>query len=300
MSKLQSYFPFTLRLYARVLCLLGDGNFTGLDLFYGIKDCLKGRDEPKDLLLKPLEIGLPYKIGQWCFDSMFDIEGHSASMTKKYYAELDNEGFVWFIEDLIEACRLSGQFKGDSLLSSMKDRTDLTGELYDRDEHSYWEQIDGELRNELIAMFQEFCSDRTVAINEMNSLYAFEVADRILHDRQLCHFVAERVIEIGFDGETEDGMRSQWVEREYWPARVKKILNARDRGRCAACGIDIVQELNEEGHIDHMFPISSGGCNDLVNLQLLCSPCNGLKLATEPEISSSIPRYLRRRKPKKL
>jgi hypothetical protein len=35
--------------------------------------------------------------------------------------------------------------------------------------------------------------------------------------------------------------------------------------------IDIVQELREAGHIDHMFRIARGGCNDVVNLQLLCS-----------------------------
>jgi hypothetical protein len=34
--------------------------------------------------------------------------------------------------------------------------------------------------------------------------------------------------------------------------------------------IDIVQELREAGHIDHMFPTPGGGCNDVVNLQLLC------------------------------
>jgi 5-methylcytosine-specific restriction endonuclease McrA len=81
-------------------------------------------------------------------------------------------------------------------------------------------------------------------------------------------------MEIGFDGETEDGLQKQWVERERWPARVRSILLARDRGKCAGCGVDIVQELREEGHIDHMFALARGGCNDLVNLQLLCSRCN--------------------------
>jgi hypothetical protein len=46
-----------------------------------------------------------------------------------------------------------------------------------------------------------------------------------------------------------EGMHSQWVERERWPSRVKAILRARDRGKCAACGVDIVQELHEQGHI---------------------------------------------------
>ena len=105
----------------------------------------------------------------------------------------------------------------------------------------------------------------------MNELYACEVADRILHDRQLCSFIARTVMDIGFDGETEDGLQTQWVQRERWPAEVRSILLARDRGKCAGCGVDIVQELREAGHIDHMFAIARGGCNDLVNLQLLYS-----------------------------
>ena len=42
----QLYFPFTLRLYAHVLRSLRDHNFTGLDLFYRVKDCWKERDTP--------------------------------------------------------------------------------------------------------------------------------------------------------------------------------------------------------------------------------------------------------------
>jgi hypothetical protein len=128
----------------------------------------------------------------------------------------------------------------------------------------------------------------------MRALYAPEIADRILHDRQLCSFIAETVMEIGFDGETAEGIRSRWVERETWPARVKAILNSRDRGKCAACGTDIVMELDADGHIDHTFPISQGGCNDLVNLQLLCSACNSKKLAKIEDVVTSVPRYIRR------
>jgi 5-methylcytosine-specific restriction endonuclease McrA len=89
-------------------------------------------------------------------------------------------------------------------------------------------------------------------------------------------------------------MHSQWVERERWPSRVKAILRARDRGKCAACGVDIVQELHEQGHIDHMFALARGGCNDLVNLQLLCSICNRKKLDRVEIATSSVPQYVRR------
>jgi ABC-type amino acid transport substrate-binding protein len=50
-------------------------------------------------------------------------------------------------------------------------------------------------------------------------------------------------MDIGFDGETVEGMRSQCVERERWPSRIKEILRARDRGKCAACGVAVLDFL---------------------------------------------------------
>jgi hypothetical protein len=80
----------------------------------------------------------------------------------------------------------------------------------------------------------------------MKEQYAYEVADRILHDRQLCQFIAGTLLDIGFDGETVEGLRKQWVRSSRWPTWVKSILHARDRGKCASCGVDITQELREE------------------------------------------------------
>lgn len=288
------YFPFTLRLYGHVLKCLRNHNFTGLDLFYRIKDCWKGRDTPEDLLVKPLEKGLSYKIGVWCFDTLFNLRG-TESMAKPYSELLDGEDFMWFLEDVAEAAKLSGIFSNDRFFAPISASVSKIEELYDTDEEDYWKSLEGKKREELMSLFTTFCENERSALDAMRDLYSLEVADRILHDRQLCSFVAETIMDIGFDGETADGIRSQWVEREAWPARVKIVLNSRDRGKCASCGADIAMELDAEGHIDHMFPISKGGCNDLVNLQLLCSACNLKKLASTGElITSSVPPYIRR------
>lgn len=52
-------------------------------------------------------------------------------------------------------------------------------------------------------------------------------------------------------------------------------IGRRDGFACARCG-------NTDGdlQIDHIHPISKGGGNDLVNLQLLCPPCNLAKSDT--------------------
>lgn len=290
------YFPFTLRLYAHVLRSLCDHNFTGLDLFYRIKDCWKERDTPHDLLVKPLEKGLAYKIGEWCFDTLFYFDGKSESMSRSYFSSLGHEDLLWFLDDVFTAARLSGLFTDQTSIGAMEQSIGDIEALYEADEQAYWRQIDGEGRKILIKMFSRFCHGQPVRLRMLRLLYAPEVADRILHDRQLCSFIARTVMDIGFDGETIRGLRSQWVQRETWPVRVKEILNARDRGKCSACAADIVHELHADGHIDHIFPISQGGCNDLVNLQLLCSTCNRKKSASSPEVTTSVPPYIRRAK----
>jgi len=292
------YFPFTLRLYGHVLWCLRDHNFTGLDLFYRIKDCWKHRDTPHDLLLRPLERGLAFKIGEWCYATMFG--GMSESM--QYIEELGPEERLWFLDDVVEAAERSGLFKNEASLQEISVLINEINSLYDLNdldmERKYFKALKGKGRHKLISLFEKFCESVPERISEVGQGYALEleIADRILHDRQLCHFIARTVMDIGFDGETEEGLRKQWVERESWPAPVRSILLARDRGKCAGCGVDIVQELLEEAHIDHMFPIARGGCNDVVNLQLLCSNCNLTKRDGDREAANSVPRYIRRRK----
>jgi hypothetical protein len=288
------YFPFTLRLYGHVLTCLRDNNFAGLDLFYRVKDCWKRRDTPNDLLLRPLERGLSVKVGEWCFETMFDIDWKSESMKKPYYKQLGKEELLWFLDDTAQAARLSGFFAEDALVTAIATRVNEIDALLASDEGAYYDQVEGVGRRDLIRMFLQLCRGHRMPLLSMGQIYAYEIGDRILHDRELCHFIAQTVMDIGFNGETDEGMRLQWVERERWPSRVKEILRSRDRGKCAACGVDIVQELREEGHIDHMFPLARGGCNDLVNLQVLCSRCNGKKLDRDETATTSVPKYVRR------
>jgi 5-methylcytosine-specific restriction endonuclease McrA len=215
-------------------------------------------------------------------------------MARPYFKTLTGEDFMWFVEDVVEAARRCGSFAADSeLLSQIEKHIEQIQKFYDAtNDEEYWKQVKGDGQRKLVAMFKKFCRLR-VPLSEMRTLYACEVAERILHDRELCHFIAETVMDIGFDGETVKGLRSQWVDRERWPSWVKTILLARDRGKCAACGIDMATELRAPTHIDHMFPIARGGCNDLVNLQLLCSKCNQTKLDRAAEVTSSVPPYSR-------
>lgn len=117
----------------------------------------------------------------------------------------------------------------------------------------------------------------------------------MLHDRQLCAYTAELVVRIGFDGDFDDTDRPrQWVDRVRLPERIKTILRARDRGKCSVCGVDLINELEADVHIDHIVPLARGGCNDVVNLQLLCAGCNLRKSARDEQVLSSVPEYIKR------
>lgn len=289
----QLYFPFTLRIYGHVLNCLSDHNFTGMQLFYRIKDCCKCRDIPYDLLLKPLQQGLAFKIGEWSFDTMFDPDNEHDGTDKPYFARLVAEDLLWFLEDVGKAAEQSQCFGQAGSLDALNRH--VRAIVSDTDEESYWRHLERTGRRTLIKEFKMFCAEQREPLSRMKVIYAYAVADRILHDRQLCHFISQTVMDIGFDGETIDGLRSQWVYRKNWPARVKEILVARDRGKCAQCGTDITQELHGDQHIDHMIPIVQGGCNDLVNLQLLCASCNRKKAARSLNVKNSVPPYIRRK-----
>jgi hypothetical protein len=290
------YEAFLFRLYGYTLSKLVDGNFVGLDLFYRIKDCWKGRDTPSDLLFRPNPKGLSYKIGEWCFDHMTATEDIGESAVKPYYLQLGPEDLLWFVDEFVEALVRAGVPSTDPLIVECRAIFEKSDQLFDEGwagegEQGYWKFIEGEARKRLRHLYRALHADKAL----MRSFYAFEIADRIVHDRQLCAFIAKLLLQIGFDGEDVDGVSRQWVDRCNWPVAIKTIVAARDRGKCAECGVDIMQELEAEAHLDHIVPISRGGCNDVVNLQLLCESCNRTKRAELRPVRSSVPRYVKRR-----
>lgn len=59
--------------------------------------------------------------------------------------------------------------------------------------------------------------------------------------------------------------------------KYRKLLIAIYGDRCYYCGCGFAGEGKRQRTIDHLFPLSRGGANELSNLVLACSRCNHLK-----------------------
>lgn len=59
--------------------------------------------------------------------------------------------------------------------------------------------------------------------------------------------------------------------RVIFPPHVKNALFVEQRGRCRYCGRRMSNRFLE---IDHKWPLSRNGGNEVANLQLLCTSCN--------------------------
>lgn len=81
-------------------------------------------------------------------------------------------------------------------------------------------------------------------------------------------YLSERLHErIGF----APSGRPEGRRRKVFGVRASLVVFKRDGYRCVACGSD------EDLTVDHIFPWSKGGSDELDNLQTLCGTCNSSK-----------------------
>lgn len=284
---IQINIPFALKLHAYGLMRLQDPNWTSLDLFDFFKRYARKRESPF-FFHNFEERGVLYHLGLLIYDEFvicdnrFDLQ--------------DCEDLSWYLETLIDFLIAGEVSRADKWISRAKNITESIDSLFNKsEEKEYYRRID-KTRYTLRRVHNEIIDCYSDKIKELGSVYAANYSDRVLHDRQLCAFIAQLLVMIGFDGNEDlKGNPQQWVVRKNIPAWAKKTIYSRDRGKCAICNTDIILELSENDHIDHIIPLARGGCNDVVNLQLLCQKCNLKKSDTLLDITSSIPPYITRR-----
>ena len=63
----------------------------------------------------------------------------------------------------------------------------------------------------------------------------------------------------------------------FTPEQITELYS-KQSGCCANCGT----KLGKRFHRDHKMPLSLGGSNDIMNIELLCQSCNQRKHAKDP------------------
>lgn len=280
----------SLKLHAFGIKLLHDPNWTGMELFDKLKQHVRQRIEPKNMLYETIQNGLLYHLGMWTFEEFLEEEERFNG-----YLDLSHEYLLWYLEDYVELLVDAGVDRNHKLLEKVNNWISKFDDLYEKDEQKYYDLLNKKnkkLKNLCVKLSRTFAKE----LEQNKPKYSEVFAERVFHDRTLCEFISKIILLIGFDGTSEDGEEpNKWIDRRTFPAWAKKAVISRERGKCADCGKDLIQELEDNYHFDHILPLSKGGTNDLSNLQLLCGPCNLTKSNNPIPVKSSIPNYLQLR-----
>ncbi|HEX6981544.1 MAG TPA: HNH endonuclease [Balneolaceae bacterium] len=81
-----------------------------------------------------------------------------------------------------------------------------------------------------------------------------------------------RALKPVMDDPASNRSKSRGTRRGNVKAKDKRLIYSRDNKKCQFC------DQQQTIRIDHVIPLSFGGCNDVWNLQLLCKRCNQKKL----------------------
>lgn len=88
------------------------------------------------------------------------------------------------------------------------------------------------------------------------------------------------------------------MARSYIPVAIRRAVFERAKGRCEYCQ-SRADYATETFAVEHIIPVSRGGTDDLENLALACSGCNGHKYnrteATDPSDEALVPLFHPRR-----
>ena len=283
--------PFFLRLYGFTLTAIRDESFFVVFLA-ALRKKLKKDTSPQSIIRHTISNGAAYFLASVAFDHFLSTYGDERL--------LENHGAyatIHLMQDILEAWFAKGQNYSIDNKYGKQAGLFMWDCNHEKDIEKLVEMLDQPGRTILRKIIKQ--CERDPLYPSMRHAYALEIADRLIHDRQISAYIAEQLVwlaprKVIVDDDFEDEIAKQFCYRKRWPAFVRPLLIARDRGKCANCKTDITMELLANTHIDHIFALSKGGCNDIVNLQLLCEPCNKKKGTNYLSVKTSVPSYHKR------
>ncbi|NMF86436.1 HNH endonuclease signature motif containing protein [Nodosilinea sp. P-1105] len=285
-----------LKIFEITIAAIQDPQESGTSVYYGLKHALNVVCDP-DVFSKTTRKGILYALSHFAYnehvlreDSLYSAEDGSPSR----FHPSTPEHFLWYAEDFLEFSDLHQLVVSKSCRAYINEVSEKSSEKYESEddywEHEYYDYLRYENRRLRIAIDQ-IRKENKIQLEEISDLYLRSNSERVFNDRELCSWISSLIIEIGFPGETR-----KWIDRpKSWPTWLKRTLDLREKGKCANCGVDYFSDISITTHIDHIVPLSKGGCNDLVNLQILCETCNTKKGAYLWKVKSSIPKYISER-----
>jgi len=203
-----------------------------MDLYEELKDGRKGRIGDSGMFHNPVQRGVLYVISRYSYND-FIMQRHADDNSYGFQPK-SSEHLLWYIEELLDFL----EFHNFQIEESIKNRFTAISThaetLFDNYfdsieyEYEYYEYLD--YKNRELKRILDSIKDRNNSnLEKISEHYIIAVAGRIFHDRELCAWISNLIIEIGFPGEFE-----QWVERvSKWPTWVKHELMTREGGRCA-------------------------------------------------------------------
>jgi hypothetical protein len=220
------YTPVALKLHAFGLERLQDPNWTGMELFDQLK-----RPVRKDGFLTTFQKdGFLYWLGDLLFRDYL--------VSDSYVEDLRGEYLVWYLENYAEFLKHHGADNGGKSLARLSKLVTKIDDLLEEDQEKYWRVVDSErVQEKLVDLFRTLRNKNEGLFDKVAPLYAANYADRVFHDRELCYYLSQLIVTIGFDGmdSPDDTEPKQWMDRVNIPVWVKELVQARDRGHCAEC-----------------------------------------------------------------
>ena len=293
------------------ICLHDIVNSQGNDEYYDFLKCSireYGEEFPKNLLRKCIKQGVLFHFGRISFEKHFGFETFERCfLYEKNDNYFDIESVVIYLSELSELVNHHKFNENCGYIKLLNRQTNHAWLLYEEDNenniiidiHDNWDkskfiQFVSRRIKMYSDLFYKISDKHSDKFEQVSHLYANYIHNQLFNSRVFCEIISNLICDIGFKNVKDKTTGKFLFKRRRLASFDKKILKKmlleRERNKCAICDEKITLKTMS---IDHILPLSQGGCNDLCNLQATCETCNNRKNNSILPTNDSIPDHAR-------